>query len=483
MTKSQKTLTPDFCIIGAGSGGLSFAAGAVQMGASVVLLEGRAMGGDCLNYGCVPSKSLIHAAKTAHQYQKSSQFSKESLPKFNTNFKKVHKHIQQVIANIAPNDSVERFEKLGVQVILESGAFKDDKLVVTDNYQIKAKCFIIATGSHAFIPPIKGIDDVPYLTNETLFDLKELPKHLVIIGGGPIGIEMAQSFNRLGSKVTVLEGGIALPKDEPEFTSRLKSVLVSEGVSLQEGVQVQQLSKSTKSVEVSFLDSSKKQQVVQASHLLIATGRRPNIKNLNLKATNITFSEYGIQVNKYMQTSVSNIYAIGDCSGGYQFTHAAGYHASIAIKNSIFRLYTKIVPQAIPWVTYTDPELAHVGSLESKLIEGNIKYKSLKMDFTDNDRAQSEDRTNGMIKVLVSPSGKVLGVTILGPSAGELVYPWVMLIQNNLQIGAIANSIAPYPTLNDINKRVAGSFYTDKIFSPLMQKIVRFILKWTRYRV
>lgn len=479
MNKEKQILTPDFCVIGAGSGGLSFAAGAVQMGASVVLLEAKKMGGDCLNYGCVPSKALIAAAKFGHESSRAKHFGWD-FSKTKVDFKKVHEHIHDVIKAIAPNDSVERFEKLGVRVILEQGHFIDNKTVETENHLIKAKRFIIATGSIPFVPPIEGLSNVPYLTNETIFDLKELPKHLVVIGGGPIGIEMAQSFVRLGSQVTVLEAFSALPKDDQAVTAKLKEILISEGIDLSENVKISSIKKIEQEIHIDYQTSDGKQKTLKASHIIVATGRRPNIQNLNLESAGIKFSPRGIEVNAHLQTSNPKVYAIGDCTGGYQFTHVAGYHAGLAIRNTIFGLRTKVETRAIPWVTYTDPELAHVGFMEAQLKEKQIPYKVLHMNFDENDRAQAEKRTDGVIKVLVSPKGYVLGATILGIHGGELIYPWVIAIQNKLKLTAITSSIAPYPTLSDINKRAAGSFYTEKIFSPFMKTIVRFIMRWFR---
>lgn len=478
MTKKQ-ILTPDFCVIGAGSGGLSFAAGAVQMGASVVLLEAKKMGGDCLNSGCVPSKALIAAAKFGHESSRAKHFG-WAFSKSKVDFIKVHNHIHDVIKNIAPNDSVERFEKLGAKVILEQGYFIDDKSVETDTHIIKPKRFIIATGSIPFVPPIEGLATVPYLTNETIFDLKELPKHLVVIGGGPIGIEMAQAFLRLGSQVSVLEAFSALPKDDPEITAKLKEILKSEGIDLNENVKILSIKQREQEIHIEYQTSDGKQKELKASHIIVATGRRPNIQNLNLDAAGIKFSPRGIEVNEHLKTSNPKVYAIGDCTGGYQFTHVAGYHAGLAIRNTIFGLRTKVETRAIPWVTYTDPELAHVGFMESQLQEKQIAYKVLHMKFDENDRAQAEKRTDGVMKVLVCPKGYDLGATILGVHAGELIYPWVMAIQNKLKLSAITSSIAPYPTLSDISKRVAGSFYTEKIFSPFMKNIVRFIMRWFR---
>lgn len=474
---NKSELLPDFCIIGAGSGGLSFAAGAVQMGASVVLVESRKMGGDCLNYGCVPSKALIAAAKFGREASNAKYFG-WSVSGYSVDFTKVNNHINEVIKEIAPNDSVERFEKLGVRVILDRARFIDENTVETNEFTVKAKRFILATGSSPFIPPIEGLSNIPYFTNENIFDLKDLPKHLVVIGGGPIGIEIAQAFLRLGSKVTVIEAFSALPKDDYEITKILKDILVSEGIDLSENAKILALKKIKNVIEINFTTAQGINKSVKASHVFVATGRKPNVQNLNLDAAHVKFSQRGIEVDSNLKTSNPRIYAIGDCTGGYQFTHVAGYHAGLAIRNSIFGLRAKVETRAIPWVTYTDPELAHVGFTESQLKEKKIPYKSLQLSFKENDRAHAERRTEGTIKVLACPKGYVLGATILGLHAGELIYPWVIAIQNKLKLSAITSSIAPYPTLNEVSKRTAGNFYTEKIFSESMKKIVRFIMKW-----
>ncbi|MDC0344613.1 FAD-dependent oxidoreductase [Alphaproteobacteria bacterium] len=467
-------------MIGGGSGGLSFAAGAAQMGASVILIEHNKMGGDCLNTGCVPSKALIAAAKKGHEMAVAKYFGwKTSKTKPSVDFKKVMQHVRHVIQSIAPHDSVERFTALGVEVIQDHAQFFSPQIVETKDFFIRAKRFIIATGSQPFVPPIPGLKGLPYLTNETVFRLKELPQHLVLIGGGPIGMELAQAFRRLGSKVTVLEAFAALPKDDPEATTCLKEKLVEEGVSLHEHVSINHVKNPHGNFMMTYTQD-KKVKKIQASHVLVATGRRPNTQKLSLEKAGIEVSERGeIIVDPTLKTTNPRVYAIGDCIGGYQFTHVAGYHASLAIGNSIFRRRSKVQTRAIPWVTYTDPELAHVGLSEPQLKKMKKPYKVLKMPFKENDRALTDRQVVGFIKVLVSPKGAIYGATILGSHAGELIYPWVMAIQNKLKISAMVKSIAPYPTLSDLTKRVAGSYYTPKIFSDWMKRIVHFIMRLT----
>jgi pyruvate/2-oxoglutarate dehydrogenase complex dihydrolipoamide dehydrogenase (E3) component len=471
----KKLRSADFCVIGAGSGGLSFAAGAVQMGASVILIERGEMGGDCLNYGCVPSKALIAASKFAHEFKRSGDFGWAPLSP-TLDFARVHTHIREVIAAIAPNDSLERFEKLGVKVIQGEGAFVDPDTVETPKHIIKAKRYIIASGSYPFVPSIEGLQNVLYYTNETIFDLKELPKHLVVIGAGPIGVELAQAFQRLGSSVTILEAFSALPKDDPKLSQKLIQILLKEGVSLKEHVKITSVHKVVKGAQINYSDAHQKSHSITASHILIAAGRRPSIQNLNLDAARIRSTSKGITVNAHLKTSNPRVYALGDCIGEYQFTHVAGYHAGLALRNSIFRFRTKVQTSAIPWVTYTDPELAHVGATESMLQQDKIPHRVLKFAFHDNDRAQADRRTEGQIKVLVSRKGHILGASILGAQAGELIFPWVMAIQNKMKISAIATTIAPYPTFMEVSKRVAGSYYTDKIFSSRMRSLVKFLM-------
>lgn len=452
----------DFCVIGAGSGGLSFAAGAAQMGASVALLEHQKMGGDCLNYGCVPSKALLSASK---------------IPGITP--EQVHNYIHDTIAAIAPHDSVERFTGLGVKVISERGQFVSSNTVATDTLIIEAKRVIIATGSRSTMPPIPGLDTVHSYTNETIFTLKEFPKHLLIIGGGPIGMEIANAYLRLNCKVTILEAGLGLAKDDPELSLLLKQHLIQQGLTLKEQVVIEAIHEDNNGITCSYKDHNQS-HTITASHLLVATGRRPNIEDLNLESANIKATPKGIIVDASLRTSNPRVYAIGDCiADGYKFTHAAGYHAGLVIRHSIFGLRTAVNLTTIPWVTYTSPELAHVGAQESDLKAQGTNYQVLRLPLSQNDRAQAERHTDGLIKVLASPKGHILGVSILAPHAGEMIYPWVMAMQNKLKLSAIATSIAPYPTYADASKRIAGQFYGAKLFSPWMQMVVKFLM-WLR---
>ena len=470
----NEVLKTDLCVIGAGSGGLSVAAGAVQMGASVVLIEKGPMGGDCLNYGCVPSKALLAAGHAAHAFAEADQFGVSSLPP-SVNFEAVHAHVHDVIADIAPNDSVERFEGLGVTVIKGVAAFTSAKEVTANGFTIRARRFVIATGSSAFVPPISGLDATPYLTNETIFDLTVAPDHLIVIGGGPIGCELAQAHRQLGCRVTLIEAAQVLPKDDPDLANVVRAALIDQDIALMEGAKVTKTSSVPTGVAVTF-ECDGKVETVSGSHLLIAVGRKAVVDGLGLEAAGIKYSPKGIGVDAGLRTSNRKVYAIGDCAGGLQFTHVAGYHAGIIIRSALFRLPAKADHRAVPWVTYTDPELAQVGLTESQAREEHGDgIRILTWPFEDNDRARAERTTRGLIKAVVAKNGRILGCGIAGPQAGELIQVWVLALSQKLKISALASMIAPYPTLGEVSKRAAGAFYTSSLFGRRTRAVVRFL--------
>ncbi|GAK32468.1 dihydrolipoamide dehydrogenase [Iodidimonas nitroreducens] len=468
-------ITTDLLVIGAGSGGLSVAAGAVQMGARVVLIEKGRMGGDCLNYGCIPSKSLLAAAKAARHLSHPGQMGAQ-IDGFSVDFKKAHDHVHQVIASIAPHDSVERFEKLGVTVIKGAARFTGPREVMADGKTIRAKRIIIATGSSARVPPIDGLDQIHYYTNETIFDLETRPDHLLIIGAGPIGLEMAQAFRRLGSDVTVLERFKPLPKDDPDLAAVALDQLSAEGIDIRSDIDIKQVRAADGGVEIKAQKDGQ-DLTIRGSHLLIAAGRAPNVGGLDLAAAGVEHSEKGIPTDARLRTSNKRIFAIGDVRGGLQFTHVAGYEAGIVIRNALFRLPSKADYTAVPWVTYTDPELAQVGLTEAEARERHgDAVQILTADYKDNDRARTEGITAGRVKLMVK-DGRPIGASMVGVAAGELIQIWALAISQKLKVSAVAGMIAPYPTLGEINKRVAGAYFTDRLFSDRMKKIVRFIQK------
>jgi pyruvate/2-oxoglutarate dehydrogenase complex dihydrolipoamide dehydrogenase (E3) component len=465
----------DICVIGGGSGGLSVAAGAVQMGAKVVLLEGHKMGGDCLNYGCVPSKALLAAGHKAHETAQSA-FGVQGHPPA-PDYAAAKDHVQAVIAEIEPVDSQERFEGLGVHVIRAFGRFISDTEVQAGDDTIKARRFVIATGSRPFVPPIPGLDDVPYHTNETIFDLRDRPDHLIVIGGGPIGMEMAQAHRRLGSQVTVLEGDKALGKDDPEAAAVVLATLRAEGLEIVEGAKASRISGSEGAIKVETEDG----QSFDGSHLLVAVGRQVNVDKLDLEKANVDYDRRGVKVDAGLRSTNKRVYAVGDVAGGFQFTHVAGYHASVIIRPMLFGLPAKARNDHIPWATYTSPEMAQVGLTEAQAkAEHGDKVFIAKAEFHHNDRGIATGQTRGFAKVMVV-KGKPIGATIVGPQAGELIQIWSMAIANKMKMSAVAGMIAPYPTLGEINKRAASAYFSPKLFeSGIVKKVVGFVQKFGR---
>ena len=468
-----QTLKVDICIIGAGSGGLSVAAGAQQMGASTALIEKGLMGGDCLNYGCVPSKALLAAGHAADAVRHASGFGvNRAEPTISSD--KVYAHVRDTIAAIAPNDSVERFEGFGVKVIQDAGRFSGPQEVTAGDTVVKARRFVIATGSSAFVPPIEGLDSIPYKTNENIFDGPTLPEHLIVIGGGPIGIEMAQAHRQLGARVTVLEMFAIMPKDDPELVAVVRARLNEEGIVIHEGIKVIRVEKSGAGVVV-VIERGGNEERIEGSHLLVAAGRRANVGGLDLEKAGIDYSPMGIAVDARLRTTNKKVFAIGDVAGGYQFTHVAGYQAGIVIRNALFRLPAKSNMRAVPWVTYTSPELAQVGLTEAEARKTHSDIKVLTWPFAENDRAQAERTTAGLIKVVTTGKGLILGAGIVGPHGGELIQTWVLAMSKKMKIGDIASMIAPYPTLGEVSKRAAGSFYTPSLFGEKTKRLVRFL--------
>ena len=465
-----KPMKVDIAIIGAGSGGLSIAAGAAQLGARVVLAEKHKMGGDCLNYGCVPSKALIAAAEAAQTVRTSADFGVNGHEP-EIDFLKVNGHVHGVIGAIAPNDSVERFRGLGVNVIEAAAEFTGPTTIVAGDREITARRLVIATGSSAFVPPIPGLRDVPFLTNETVFDLTEAPGHLIVIGGGPIGLELAQAHRRLGCKVTVVEAVSILPKDDAEAVDVVRKRLSAEGVTIIERAKVDRVTREGNLIAV-MISTGSRAQWIEGTHLLVAAGRRPNVGGLGLELAGIEYGPTGIKVDHRLRTTNKRVFAVGDVAGGFQFTHMAGYHAGIVIRNALFNLPAKVDYRAVPWVTYTEPELAHVGQTEAQAKLKDASAKSVKWPFEENDRAQAERATEGFIKAVVGKGGLIVGATIVGRHAGELILPWVLAVQKRLAMRDMASIIAPYPTLGEVSKRVAGAWFTPQLFSKRTRQVV-----------
>ena len=468
----SNVLQCDVCVIGAGSAGLSVAAGAAQLGAPTVLFERGEMGGDCLNYGCVPSKALLAAAHSAQSARQAKAFG-VSCPDPEIVFSSVMAHVRGVISAIAPHDSVERFEKLGVRVVRAQARFTGQREVSGGGLRVRARRFVIATGSAAVLPAISGIQDVSTLTNETIFSLDARPDHLLIVGGGPIGVEMAQAFRRLGSKVTLFEGSRLLQKDEPEFVDVLRRQLIAEGVEIREGANIASVARIDRGIAITLAAEGER---VTGSHLLLAAGRRPRLDGLGLEQAGVAFTAKGVTVDARLRSSNKYVYAIGDVNGGPQFTHSANYQASVLIRNILFRLPAKTDYRALPWVTYSDPELAHAGMTEADARQRfGRDVRIARANFVANDRAQAERQTIGGIKVVSRSNGTILGVTILGSRAGELIGLWALAIAQNLKLSAMTGFILPYPTFGEISKAAASAFYTPKLFSAWPKRLVRLL--------
>lgn len=470
----MKRIETDILVIGAGSGGLSVASGAAQMGARTVLLEGHKMGGDCLNYGCVPSKALIASAKAAHAQANSGRFGVANVAP-DVDYAAAMDHVQDVIATIAPNDSVERFEGLGVEVIREFGEFISPTEVQAGDTVIKARRIVIATGSSPLVPPIPGLDSVPYLTNETLFDLRERPDHLLIVGGGPIGMEMAQAHRRLGCKVSVIEGAKALANDDPELAAVVLDTLRGEGIEIAEDALAAEIRGKPGAIEVEAKDG----RVFKGSHLLMAVGRKSNVERLNLDAAGIATTKRGIKVDERLKTTNSRVYAIGDVAGGLQFTHLANYHAGVVIRSAVLGLPAKAKSVHVPWVTYTAPELAQVGLTEAQAREKfGARLEVVRHDYAENDRAIADRETAGLIKVMVV-RGRPVGASIVGTQAGELIGLWALALANDMKMSQIAGMVAPYPTIGEVNKRAAGAYFSPRLFDNVwIKRAVRAVQRW-----
>jgi pyruvate/2-oxoglutarate dehydrogenase complex dihydrolipoamide dehydrogenase (E3) component len=467
-------LTPDICVIGGGAGGLAVAAGAVQMGASVVLVERGAMGGECLNAGCVPSKSLIAVANLVQRAQQGGELGIEfAAPPID--FAAVGASIERVIEHLAPYDSIERFEGLGVTVLQAEAKFLDGHTVRAGHADIRARRFVVATGSSPAVPPITGLDAVPYFTNETIFANKAPLRRLVVIGGGAVGVELGQAFRRLGAEVSMIDALPLLWQEDPELAAMLAETLRAEGIELHPSSPIATVDRDGDGIAVELANGER----IVGSHLLAAAGRRPNIAALDLAAAGVAFTGHGITVDARLRTSNRRVYAIGDVAGGPHFTHAALYHAGIVIRNALFRLPAAVDYRALPRVIYSDPELATVGLSEATARDAyGDTIRVLRWGFAENDRAQTERDTEGMVKVVTSANGRILGAAILGAGAGDQITTWALAISRRLKIGAIANLIVPYPTRGEAGKRAAGTFYTPTLFSPRTRRLVRLLARF-----
>jgi len=466
----------DIGIIGGGAAGLTVASGAAQLGAKTLLVEKEeVLGGDCLHFGCVPSKTLIKTAEVYHQMKHAGRYGLPSVDVPPVDFKQVAARIRSVINIIQKHDSEERFCGLGARVEFGDPQFADEHVIRLNGKTHSAKNWVIATGSSPSLPPIKGLDRTPFITNREIFSMDHLPESMIILGGGPIGTEMSQAFCRLGTKVTVVNrGDQILGKEDRDMADAVLEVLKSEGVVFQLESSIEAVKDLGSRKEVVIKDKTGQTSRLEAEMILVALGRSANVDGLGLESIGVEIGGRGIKVDNRLRTSQKHIYAAGDVNGGYQFTHAAGYEGGIVVSNAIFRLPRKANYTYLPWCTYSQPELASIGMNEKTAKAAGIEYSVWTEAFKDNDRSLAEAEPVGKVKMLLDKKEKPIGIQILGPHAGDLVGEWVAILNGRVKLATLAGAVHPYPTIAEINKRVAGSFFATKIFSEKVQKGLKF---------
>ncbi|NDV21875.1 NAD(P)/FAD-dependent oxidoreductase [Desulfovibrio sp. JC022] len=469
----------DLGVIGGGAAGLTVAAGAAQLGVKVLLVDKEdKLGGDCLHFGCVPSKTLIRTARVRHLMERSGDFGLPEVELPPVDYAQVAKRISEVIAKIQVHDSVERFNSLGVEVRFGEARFIDSHSVSLNEGSVSARSWVVATGSSPSAPPVKGLNEVLYLTNVDVFSLPELPESLVILGGGPIAVEMAQSFQRLGTKVTVVQrSNQILSREDEDMARYVMDGMANDGVRFILGSQIHEVRKSDGGVEV-LLESVGERMSVRGAQLLVAMGRRSNTAGLGLEDIGVELERGSVVVDARMRTSVPNIYAAGDVIGKHRFTHAAGYEGGIVISNAVFRISRKADYTWLPWCTYTDPELASVGMNEKAAQQAGIKYKTVVEEFSSSDRALAEGEGRGRIKLLLNEREKPIGCQIVAVHAGELLSEWVAAVNGKVGLATLAGAIHPYPTLSEMNKKVAGKLLGEKLFSDRVRKILKLLFSY-----
>ncbi len=467
--------TYDIVVIGAGSGGLVVASAAAQLGAKTLLVERAKMGGECLNTGCVPSKTLLHSSRVVHLMKRAGEFGLGPVD-HSLDYNRVIDHVHEVIKRVGRHDSVERFERLGCSVLFGSAVFESPYEIRVGDERIRGKRFVIATGSSPLVPPFPGLKEAGFLTNENVFDKRELPASLIVLGAGPIAVELGQAFNRFGTKVTIIQRSPRiLSKEDREVSAKMEEILREEGLDIITGTSIERF-ETRDGKKVLYFTKGEEKLSVEADEILCALGRTPNIRGLNLEAAGVEYDKKGIKVDRRLRTTQRHIYACGDVIGHYLFTHMAGYQAGVIIRNAIFRLPAKVDYSVVPWATFTDPEVARVGMTEDEARGSGDTVEVYRFPFEDNDRANAEEETRGFAKIICNRKGRILGAHIVGPHAGEYIHELVLAMKMKVSIGTIASTIHIYPTLSEIIKQAAGLRLKAGL-TPFKKRLIKWIFR------
>lgn len=471
----------DLIVIGGGAAGLVAATAAASVGAKTCLIEKNKLGGDCTWYGCIPSKALLKSAQVFSLVKRLREFGIAASSGIDFDVSRVMPHVRDIVRKVSQNHPPELFEERGIKVFFGAPNFLDNRTIRLDGRKITSKRFIICTGSHPLVPPIDGLKAVGYLTNEDVFDLEVLPKSLAVLGAGPIGVEISQAFARLGVEVFLVEAleRILIREDE-EAVNILFQMLKKDGIKIYTGKKAVNFSQQGGLIAVTIEDNNKNQEIIKAEKVLVAIGRAPNVEGLELENAGVKYSKKGIEVNRFLSTTVKNIYAAGDVAGPYQFSHTAEYQAIIAVGNALFPFKRKVNYSVIPWCIFTEPELAHLGLSEE---EARLKYKSIKVyrsDYKNNDRAVTDLEETGLSKVITDKKGYILGAHIVGANAGEIMHDYVLAKSAKMKIVSLSKAVHIYPTLAQVVKRSADRYYIDILNAPIIKKFFKIMLKFLR---
>lgn len=467
----------DMIVVGGGAAGLTVAAGAAKFGARTALIEKDRLGGDCLHYGCVPSKTLIKSAKIYHYAKNMDLFGLPQTQIPPCNLKSVMDRIRRVIDKVGLHDSVDRFENLGVSVVFGQAEFCSEHEIRVNGKILSAKKITIATGSSPFVPPIEGLAEAGFITNVETFSLEALPESLVVLGAGPIGAELAHAFSRLGSKVTLVDTlDSPLSVEDRDMAQVVTSQMLLDGVSLRMGCKAKLIRKEADKRVLLTEDREGIEESLTCDQILVATGRKPNVSNLNLEAAGVVYTKKGIDTDDHLRTNQKHIYAAGDVNGKFPFTHVAGAEGAFVVRNAILHLPGKMNYHLVPWVTFTDPEIASVGYNEIRAKQEHVAYDLYVEQFAEVDRAVAEGEAEGKIKILTSAgSDKIIGVQIVGLHAGELLGASVLAVSHRMKLWDLASPIFAYPTLSEIHKKAAGRYYAQKVFNPKIRSLLKLL--------